>query len=166
MGYTHYWKLRKKSENFNNFSNACKKLYENLNSYKNLPSPIVIKNSLGEGKPVFDKTIVAFNGDGDKGLDHESFVVMNDETDFEFCKTARKPYDILAGACLLAGRDLINLEISSDGDINDWFDIAKFYNAIIVPKNLITPKILIKLFGDYENNFINTHSSMDMNKPI
>ena len=37
--------------------------------------------------------VIAINGDGEKGLDHETLFFDDKETGFNFCKTARKPYD-------------------------------------------------------------------------
>jgi len=56
---------------------------------------------------------VRFNGIGDNG--HETFLFKIGE-EFEFCKTARKPYDIAVCECLLVLKaHMPNLEIKSDG---------------------------------------------------
>jgi len=62
------------------------------------------------------------NGKGGNG--HEEFTLREHYNQLEpgFCKTARKPYDIVVTACLLILYyrlgDLI--DISSDGDTDDW----------------------------------------------
>ena len=43
-----------------------------------------------------NKDEIMFNGMAIKGLDHETFYInkKNDRESFNFCKTARKPYDL------------------------------------------------------------------------
>lgn len=55
---------------------------------------------------------------------HETFLftrVIGDDT-FMFCKTARKPYDLLVQACLIAAVALLpEVErVSSDGNLDEW----------------------------------------------
>lgn len=56
---------------------------------------IPVGNGHGEkgSKPVFTKDAILFNGIGDDS--HETAAVSKHATDFEFCKTAHKPYDSL-----------------------------------------------------------------------
>ena len=44
-----------------------------------------------DSKPVFNKDYITFNGVGDDA--HETASVTKEASGFEFCKTARKPYD-------------------------------------------------------------------------
>lgn len=46
------------------------------------------------------KTIIRFNGVEDDG--HETFYLPKKKRSFNFCKTARKPYDIAVAMVLLA----------------------------------------------------------------
>lgn len=122
MGYTHYFTPKKSSqEKFNEFVMACKKLH------KALPKDIKICGGNGDGRPIFRNDLVCFNGDGSKDLDHERFYVeyLNDE--WSFCKTASKPYDLLVCACLIAAKEILNFEVTSDGDFEDWKPAIKFY---------------------------------------
>ncbi len=69
--------------------------------------------------PHIDDEYISFNGVGDDG--HENMVVnRTPERDFEFCKTAHKPYDYLVTAVMsyLAAIGVAN--VSSDGDLPDW----------------------------------------------
>jgi hypothetical protein len=51
---------------------------------------------------------------------HETFMIeFGKKTEFEFCKTARKPYDIPVCKILLVLRYSKGFELSSDGDINE-----------------------------------------------
>ena len=86
MGYTRYWERTDKpmTKDFVDFCNEVIKTCDKLG--------IEIHNWDGFGKPTVTTDIIAFNGDGENHLDHES-LVLNNEIGFNFCKTARKPYD-------------------------------------------------------------------------
>lgn len=140
MGYTHYWTPKKSSaKKFKDFSDTCKILHDNLPEKSNTAGgycsdeKIQIGNGsghLGAGNgPEFSKDLVIFNGVGENS--HETFVIAYKENDWNFCKTARKPYDLLVCACLLAAADILEYKISSDGDLNDWIPAMKFYNKVI-----------------------------------
>lgn len=86
MGYTRYWERTAKpmDESFVDFCNAvfdtCKKLGIKICGWE------------GTGKPTVTEKAILFNGNAKQDLDHESFI-LNNETGFSFCKTAKKPYD-------------------------------------------------------------------------
>ena len=65
--------------------------------------------------------MIRFNGKGEEG--HETFMLTPDSQEFNFCKTAQKPYDIVVVAilCLLA-HHTSGVTVSSDGGISDWTD--------------------------------------------
>jgi len=92
---------------------------------------VVLCGGLGEGNPVIQETELWFNGDGDKGLDHETFSIhWRKPANFDFCKTARKPYDIMVGLSLLILQKYLGqkvLTFSSDGDDEDWAEIYAVY---------------------------------------
>ena len=83
--------------------------------------------------PQIDQNVIRFNGVRENG--HETFIVrrvphegrpewqglLNDRW-FDFCKTARKPYDILVCASLLVLKAHLGdwLELSSDGTWDEW----------------------------------------------
>lgn len=75
--------------------------------------------------------LVRFNGLGDQG--HETFYLPRelelkewdeDGTRFHFCKTARKPYDVVVTAvlCLVAHHLPTYFELGSDGEPKEWLD--------------------------------------------
>lgn len=72
-------------------------------------------------RPVVSKKQIRFNGIGENG--HETFLIVNSEDQggygnksFCFCKTARKPYDIVACEVLLVLNAFCpHLSIGSDG---------------------------------------------------
>ena len=49
--------------------------------------------------PQVDGEVVRFNGRDEDG--HETFMIERTGTSWEFCKTARKPYDVYVVACLI-----------------------------------------------------------------
>lgn len=134
MGYTHYWTPKKSTkEEFKKFSDTCKKLHKNLPKTSNTAGGYHSKTELkifggsGEGKPQFTTKEVCFNGDEANNLDHETFYIGLTHNEWTFCKTARKPYDLLVCACLLAARDILKFDVSSDGDFEDWKPAIDFY---------------------------------------
>jgi hypothetical protein len=77
-----------------------------------------IKGGNGEGRPVVDNSDIVFNGDASKGEDHETFLLSKVNSGFQFCKTARKPYDRYVKAVLLVAQHFAPgaLDVSCDGD--------------------------------------------------
>jgi len=152
MGYTHCYKLKSKptQKKWDAFVTECKMLHENLPSHSKSAGGfygddiLTICGSDGDGKPEFTKDHVWFNGNDD--LSHETFYLDKESTGFNFCKTARKPYDLLVMACLIAASRTIGLVFASDGftdykgvkECNDLLPAMNFYNVTIKPMNDIT----------------------------
>ena len=113
MGYTHYWKTKRAftEEEWKKFTDGTKKIVKS--------SKVSIKGGLGTGQPSYTNEEIRLNGDSSKGEDYETFVVTKKEIDFEFCKTARQPYDEVVCACLLLMKKILgdDCEVSSDGDM-------------------------------------------------
>ncbi len=60
-------------------------------------------------------------------LEKDRFIQKNDSgLNFNFCKTAYKPYDLLVTAFLIIAKHYLkdSFKVSSDGTNNDWFDGA------------------------------------------
>lgn len=117
MGYTHYWDhspiAAAKWEKFTKWFSALVMEDEipPLTRDEDYPMP-----------PMIDKEHLLFNGVGEDG--HETFYFdRNDRkkgTDFEFCKTAYKPYDIVVVACLAYLAHFCGVNVRSDGGMDDW----------------------------------------------
>ena len=78
---------------------------------------------MGRDKPIFDEDEIAFNGRKDLEEDYETFRLTREKkTDFEFTKTAHRPYDLMVCAALLLADYTAPgaLHISSDGNAADW----------------------------------------------
>ena len=96
--------------------------------------PCKIKGGLGEGTPMINESQIWFNGDEKKDMDHETFGIIWNKNGQDFCKTNRKPYDLLVCVTLLAMRDSFKgtgaFTFSSDGDNSDWETAKDLYTRI------------------------------------
>ena len=156
MGYTHYWNFRKNPKDCKDGSKKFAKAVELLNkclakvpaelevetydwknhTTKTVKVPFVLKGGNGEGEPKFTDELVCFNGDASMDYDHETcYIDLNDDNEFDYCKTARKPYDVAVCLALLCfnrafGKDF---SYSSDGDIDDegWKMAHNIFNEIL-----------------------------------
>lgn len=131
MGYTHYWRALGSEHDGDpsevpagwNKANKAKLQTALADMFK--LAPILIKtvplaNDDGS-QPIFNLNEVWFNGVGDNS--HETFEINTKwDGEFNFCKTAAKPYDVAVTACLCLLKfhlgDAVN--VSSDGDAGDW----------------------------------------------
>ena len=154
MGYTHYWKLPQAKDldaaKYKAFVNDVKKLMTNLPAHSTSAGAyhedeeLAIRGGLGVKLPEMNEKHVWLNGDSSTGMYHETFVVVastgDDEDEmrwyrgFQFCKTARKPYDILVCAALLSlehhfGRR--TTQVTSDGNFEDWEPAIKLYRETL-----------------------------------
>ena len=116
----------------------AKLLYSKLPEYTDTAGgyykdqPIKLCGGHGTGEPMFENDKIVFNGDESVGLAHETFYVTPETFEFEFCKTARKPYDLMACAVLISmKKHLKGFSYSSDGDLADWTPAQVFYKSVI-----------------------------------
>ena len=149
MGYTHYWEFKtapiKIEESGKNgkekFVSAVKATQEciakvpkkikqrvwswdsdkNESVSKEMTFPFALFGGNGTGKPVFSDKEICFNGDESKGLGHETFLISMDSKGFDFCKTARKPYDVAVCIALICFKHFFGDDFTyhSDGDIKN-----------------------------------------------
>ena len=88
-----------------------------------------------------------FNG-FPESLSHETFVlVQQGGEDFMFCKTANKPYDLMVCACLVIYNfhSSETIDISSDGDWDDWRDAMKFVGNVLEAEYVMKFKMGVNL---------------------
>jgi len=105
MGYTHYWNFSGKvapkdiergAEKFARASEIIKTCLAKVTA-----KGVKIGDALGRSlKPIINDTEVLFNGYLDKSC--ETFYISLDRGGWDFCKTAREPYDLLVCLSLLA----------------------------------------------------------------
>jgi hypothetical protein len=144
MGYTHYWSFDPNKVNstedlrkrFKRASMQIKKFANWVNENKS--EVYKICGGLGKGKPIFNETEIWFNGDISQQLDHETFNMHWSRPTLhggftDFCKTARKPYDLVVCFALLTFAEIFPdaFEYSSDGNMEDeeWQRAVEFYET-------------------------------------
>lgn len=90
------------------------------------------------------------NGSGDNG--HEDFVMREhwSENGGEFCKTARKPYDVVVVACLIVLKHYMgdDFKVGSDGFAQDWLAGLGLAQHITELKNLRVPSTIVPMVSD------------------
>jgi hypothetical protein len=155
MGYTHYWTqpLRySKAE----WTQICEDVTAILNDVQHVQG-IPLANGMGElgTQPIIDADTILFNGAGEEDS-HEAVHLQravpplteedkrwNKQRGWDFCKTARKPYDLAVTAVLayLAALENKPLSVSSDGDGREWLEgvalarrtVPRLANQIDIP---------------------------------
>lgn len=150
MGYTHYWHRPETldPQRFSRFREDMARLLAALPRHTDTAggyyrdADLIVHGPDGHGDPVATDELVSFNGHaplaGDSDTDdlsHETFHIPRviEPQDwqrpdghgryFDFCKTARKPYDLAVTAALIALQHHFptpEVEISSDGTAEDW----------------------------------------------
>jgi len=144
MGYTNYWYYQPTgtTKEEQSFARASQR----IQAYKNFleGSGVIISGPLGEEEAIITPQEVRFNGHKATGNSHETFSVELGKQDhdegFNFCKTARKPYDTLVCLALIAFRDELGEEIfhyASDGDDSDWskaYEIYEIFHDLPAPR--------------------------------
>lgn len=113
MGYTHYWR------NPQGFTNDQWKLARELADAIIRVSSVPVQYEYDVSDPPrIDDGAIRFNGVDEDG--HETFFVQYGPREFEFCKTARKPYDEIVVAMLFMLEHVNpSFSWSSDGDSED-----------------------------------------------
>ncbi len=143
MGYTHYWNFKKNPKDCKDGNKKFAKAVELLkkclkkvpteievenydwknNTTSTIKVPFILKGGNGEGEPKFTDELVCFNGDASMDYDYETccFALNNDEYEFDFCKTARQPYDVAVCLALLCFKETFgdDFSYSSDGNEGD-----------------------------------------------
>lgn len=149
MGYTHYWERPREldTQRFERFRRDVARLLDHLPAHTTsaggyyADATVKVCGADGTGEPIINGLEVVFNGDAaayhenDGGLHHETFYMPRvlephpgqqpDERGryFDFCKTARKPYDLVVTAALLAFAHHFPAPetlVNSDGDAGEW----------------------------------------------
>ena len=111
MGYTHYFKMDEPLV----IMPLQKKLIQEVLKKENKGGNVLF-GADGTGKPVFNDKEILLNGNALTDEDHETFgVEFGKRKNFDFCKTARKPYDLAVCKILLVLTLSKGFNISSDG---------------------------------------------------
>ncbi len=122
MGYTHYWDVPEtiKQEQWDAFTNRAVQI---IQASQDLGILLVWESDVVYRVPEVTDRRIRFNGA--QGDGHETFFIDRiDDKGFNFCKTARKPYDAPVVACLIEAERLIDdFTWSSDGQGEDDYDL-------------------------------------------
>ena len=121
MGYTHYFELQKTEKKIPEKAlKIIKPILEE--AYKN---EIIQEEYNKSEPPVCTEKEICFNGIKENG--HETFYFKPSYTNFNFCKTARKPYDIIVMKVLLILNCFFDIDLGTDGDFNDEWKKTREY---------------------------------------
>jgi hypothetical protein len=122
MGYTHYFQQSKSvsDEQWEKITTDANKIISTVKQQH-----ISLISDDDNGIMVNEKRI-NLNGVGSDS--HETFYLPKHDTSFQFCKTARKPYDLAVCAILLVAHEHAPgaYDISSDGEDEDWAEAMNF----------------------------------------
>jgi hypothetical protein len=111
MGYAHYWSQKKLSDgDMGKIARALKAIIG--------IADVDIAGWDGNGKAEFDGDRIAFNGRGDD--QYETMAITPEPASFLFCKTGRRPYDVVVTALLTYCAAEHGFNVRSDGDAKDW----------------------------------------------
>lgn len=120
MGYTHYWRRDSGRYSDDEWRTMLAVFTGILAESRTRGISIVGWEGEPGTAPEISKERIMFNGSDD--LSHETFDLTRDASGFNFCKTARKPYDATVVATLLAAeRYLPGFSWSSDGESEEGY---------------------------------------------
>lgn len=130
MGYTHYWEgsINSSDNNWEEFLKESDLILSTVS--KRIKIDYSIDNA------------ISLNGIGADA--HEDFYFSKSDSGFNFCKTARKPYDLaVVSILLLAASYFKGVEFSSDGNINDHQEGIKLLESLNLPYKAIGKSYLL-----------------------
>jgi len=164
MGYTHYWKSntgetqKLPSEEWGEFAYDVNRIFNDEETLSliqkefdcDLP-PLVSDNNGG---------YICFNGIGDGG--HETFLFSRETEEFQFCKTAFKPYDLIVTAVLSLAYSYFGdyIKITSDGGPGDWNE------GVDHASRILGCKVLHPFNRNYKHKQKKEHNTMHFRKEI
>lgn len=135
MGYTHYWRKIEsdpRSETLAEYRYALSNAKEVVRKYRG-PSLLCFEYDEPQREPETEDGI-QFNGKESDG--HETFLLpeeLSDLSDFDFCKTAMKPYDVVVVAVLATMAHFAPsvLRVTSDGSPDEWVEGCSLAGRIL-----------------------------------
>lgn len=142
--YSHSFTPKKANpEIWDRFIEECRLLKASLPMYSESAGgyyndkKILIRGGGGKGKANFNKKLVWFNGDEKRELSSETFWTTPDLTGIQWCKTNRKPYDLLVCAVLIAAHNILGYEVTSNGNLEDWKPAIEFYSDVLLLNSIL-----------------------------
>jgi hypothetical protein len=146
MGYTHYWKFSKAPKgDAAKVEKAYKAALVECSRVIHAYQAFCAENGLdaerlsGYSAHAKPGAYGGLNVNGKGDLSHENLTMrehFSENDGFGFCKTARKPYDVVVTACLavLAYRLPGLIAVSSDGRAKDWETGVKLARTVLKRK--------------------------------
>lgn len=152
MGYTHYWNFKNKvapkdieggEEKFKDAVALFKECLAECGGKTKYPNwgeeryqkevPMVLCGGGGTGEPIITDTEVIFNGTRVDDMCHETFAICLDREGWDFCKTARKPYDTAVCLALLCFKYCFggDFDYTSDGGETEWEYPKSIFRKIV-----------------------------------
>lgn len=128
MGYTHYFTMADKPATDGVWEKFCELTKQIIESSK-----VSICDGMGEGVPLITSEEIMFNGDASNDEAFETMHIRKEiPTEWNFCKTGRRPYDEVVVAVLFAATKLKILTWSSDGEnqLGDFDDAKKLLDSL------------------------------------
>jgi hypothetical protein len=113
MGFTHYWEhVGINSEDWRVIAIEAHRLFDTAEE-----ESLLLCREFNEPntRPEVNESYIQFNGAGEQG--HETFRFSREATEFDFCKTARKPYDDVVEEILKFASDRVPRFIYRNDDI-------------------------------------------------
>jgi hypothetical protein len=124
MGYTHYWTCEKKGDEkvYQRAIKLCRKVAWTYN--QEATGAERLSGYAAHCKP---GTYGGLKVNGKQDMAHEDFCLRehwSENAGFNFCKTARKPYDVVVVACLAILKYYMgdSIKVDSDGDLAELQD--------------------------------------------
>jgi hypothetical protein len=150
MGYTHYWGFKNincktNQVRYEEALSQCEKIVQGYNLHvklRDFKHPNRLSGWTAHCETGKYKSIKV---NGTKDLAHEDFYLDQDlaeNRESDFCKTARKPYDVVVVACLVVLKRYLgdDIEIDSDGYQSDWIEGLNLAKDITKIKGLKIPE--------------------------
>jgi hypothetical protein len=150
MGYTHYFGIKKTKgdaekieKKYQYAIKQCTKVIQSYyNTYKGTEYSL---SGFSAHAKIGRYGGLHINGKGNNA--HEDFCLREHFTqnkDFDFCKTAQKPYDKVVVACLIILKHYLkdNFEVNSDGDAIEWIEGLQLSQSVLKLKSLKLPKTI------------------------
>jgi len=120
MGYTHYWTIKEPiaQADWDKFLEGARQ---------------IIGTATEAGIQIEDNStdsVIAINGVGAGA--HEDFVIVIEDSGYDLCKTAGKPYDTVVTAILIHLKQVLGSKvlITSDGAWHDWDGGVLLYETV------------------------------------
>lgn len=148
MGFTRYWETTEKEKFDEKHLEEIKDILLNTQEL----TGVKLGDGRGENEPIIEENRVVFNGDTNSDLDYEtaSFKLTGKVGDFEFCKSARRPYDAYLHTIQLYLSDKGYIKNLYNDDFNQSYNSQTFkkLNEYCVEKGYLKENIILDELAD------------------